>query len=63
DERAGIKFKDADLIGIPYRVTIGRDLKDGLVEIKNRKSGELHKIAPEEVFKFLRERLSNNSSC
>jgi len=58
DERAGIKFKDADLIGIPYRVTIGRDLKDGLVEIKNRKSGELHKIAPEKVFKFLRERLS-----
>jgi prolyl-tRNA synthetase len=62
DERAGSKFKDADLIGIPYRVTIGRDLKDGLVEVKNRKSGELHKIAPEEVFKFLREKFSTIES-
>ena len=58
DERAGIKFKDADLIGIPYRITIGRDLKDGLVEIKKRKSGELIKVAPDKVFDFLREKLS-----
>ncbi len=37
DERAGIKFKDADLIGIPYRVTIGeKNLKDGKVEFKAR---------------------------
>ncbi len=37
DERAGIKFKDADLIGIPVRVTVGgRNLKDGKVEIKER---------------------------
>jgi len=38
DERAGIKFKDADLIGIPFRITIGeKNLKDGNVEIKQRK--------------------------
>lgn len=37
DERAGIKFKDADLVGIPYRVTIGeKNLKDGNVEFKAR---------------------------
>jgi prolyl-tRNA synthetase len=58
DERAGIKFKDADLIGIPYRVTIGRDLKDGLVEIKDRKSGALYKVAPDQAFNFLKEKLS-----
>ncbi len=38
DERAGIKFKDADLIGIPFRITIGeKNLKDGNVEFKNRR--------------------------
>ena len=38
DERPGIKFKDADLIGIPVRVTIGTKIKDGLVDIKQRHS-------------------------
>lgn len=36
DERAGVKFKDADLIGIPYRVTIGKKVADGLVELFTR---------------------------
>ena len=36
DERAGVKFKDADLIGIPYRVTIGKKVGDGLVELFTR---------------------------
>ncbi len=37
DERAGIKFKDADLIGVPWRVTVGeKNLKDGRVELKGR---------------------------
>ncbi len=36
DERPGIKFKDADLIGIPLRVTVGTKIKDGLVDIKQR---------------------------
>jgi len=40
DERAGIKFNDADLIGIPYRITIGeKNLKDGNVELKARREG------------------------
>ncbi|HYJ85786.1 MAG TPA: proline--tRNA ligase [Pyrinomonadaceae bacterium] len=38
DERAGVKFKDADLIGIPYRVTIGRKTTDGLVELFDRRA-------------------------
>ncbi len=37
DERAGVKFKDADLIGIPYRVTIGKKASDGVVELFDRK--------------------------
>src|SRR5690606_1116277 len=37
DERPGVKFKDADLIGIPWRITVGeRGLKDGNVELKPR---------------------------
>jgi prolyl-tRNA synthetase len=36
DERAGVKFKDADLIGIPYRLTIGKKVSDGLVELFTR---------------------------
>jgi prolyl-tRNA synthetase len=36
DERAGVKFKDADLIGIPYRITIGKKIVDGVVELFNR---------------------------
>jgi len=36
DERAGVKFKDADLIGIPYRITIGKKAADGIVELFDR---------------------------
>jgi prolyl-tRNA synthetase len=38
DERAGVKFKDADLIGIPYRITIGKKISGGLVELFDRQS-------------------------
>jgi len=58
DERAGVKFKDADLIGIPHRVIIGeKNLKEGLVEIKDRKSGAVEKVkieaAVERIVKML----------
>ena len=50
DARPGFKFKDADLIGIPIRVTIGkRGLADGVVEIKPRAGGEVEKVAIEEA--------------
>ena len=38
DERAGVKFKDADLIGIPYRVTIGKKVAEGMVELFDRRT-------------------------
>ncbi|MBI5235275.1 MAG: proline--tRNA ligase [Deltaproteobacteria bacterium] len=50
DERAGVKFKDADLIGIPVRIIVGeKNLKDGLVELKLRKTGEVRLIKVQEV--------------
>jgi prolyl-tRNA synthetase len=46
EERPGVKFKDAELTGIPYRLTVGsRDLADGLVEITSRASGEKERVA------------------
>lgn len=39
-ERAGVKFKDADLIGVPFRVTVGKKIAEGVVEIFDRRSGE-----------------------
>lgn len=39
-ERAGVKFKDADLVGIPWRVTVGKKIAEGIVEIQDRRSGE-----------------------
>jgi prolyl-tRNA synthetase len=45
DERAGIKFKDADLIGVPWRVIIGeKNLKEGVVELKDRRTGVVAKV-------------------
>ncbi len=56
DERAGIKFKDADLIGIPFRITIGeKNLKDGNVEFKNRRDDKSAAkiIKVEEIVNFI----------
>ncbi|MEP6816598.1 MAG: His/Gly/Thr/Pro-type tRNA ligase C-terminal domain-containing protein, partial [Marmoricola sp.] len=41
----GVKFKDAELIGVPTIVTVGRGLADGNVEVKDRRSGERHDLA------------------
>ncbi len=50
DERAGVKFNDADLIGAPYHLVLGdKGLAQGQVELKVRKTGETVKIAPGEV--------------
>ena len=50
DERAGVKFKDADLLGIPLRITVGdRKLKEGKVELKRRRDGEMWEVPLEEL--------------
>jgi len=56
DERPGVKFKDADIIGIPVRLTVGeKNLKQGKVEIKVRGSGEVTVVALEEAPKQIME--------
>jgi prolyl-tRNA synthetase len=50
DERAGVKFKDADLIGIPYRIAVGKKgLAEGVVELKLRRSPEVRKVKLDEI--------------
>ncbi|NLF36802.1 MAG: proline--tRNA ligase, partial [Clostridiaceae bacterium] len=49
NERPGVKFNDADLLGIPLRVTIGRNAKDGLVELKKRSEKEVSLITYSKV--------------
>jgi prolyl-tRNA synthetase len=51
DERAGVKFKDADLIGVPWRITIGKKLAQGLVEVTSRKGNVSRDVAPGDVVK------------
>jgi prolyl-tRNA synthetase len=50
DERAGVKFNDADLIGAPFHLVIGeKGLAQGTVELKQRKTGEVKRITPDAV--------------
>lgn len=50
DERAGVKFADADLIGWPYQVVIGkRGAKNGVVELKDRSTGEKREVSVEDI--------------
>ncbi len=56
DERPGVKFKDADLIGIPYRITVGDKFKkEGKVELRYRKTGEVELVEPEKIAERLKE--------
>ena len=48
DERPGVKFKDMELIGIPYRITVGKGIKDGNVEFKSR-TGEKKDVRVEDI--------------
>ena len=54
DERAGAKFNTMDLIGLPWQVIVGpRGLKDGVIELKNRKSGERETLSPDAAIERL----------
>ena len=54
DERPGFKFKDADLLGIPYRVTVGKSfVQSGTMEIKHRRDGVVEELVPEETVRRL----------
>jgi len=55
--RPGFKFKDADLIGIPYQVIVGKGAPEGIVEVKERRSGERVEIKVENVVNYLKEKV------
>ncbi len=61
DERAGVKFNDADLIGIPLRITIGKKaLSEGKIEVKIRKSGEVIILETDEAVDFIIKYISED---
>ena len=49
DERPGVKFKDADLLGFPIRITVGKKAADGIVEYKLRRGGDVQELSAEEA--------------
>lgn len=55
NERPGVKFKDADLLGIPLRITVGRRAGEGIVEVKRRDSQETSEIPVDEAIKLAKE--------
>jgi prolyl-tRNA synthetase len=56
DVRPGVKYADAELIGIPFRVSVGaRDLADGVVEVSKRATGEKERVPVSEAVARLRE--------
>lgn len=57
-ERAGVKFKDADLIGIPFRVTVGRNVSAGMVELTNRKTRSTRDVRIKEIVQELQESIA-----
>jgi prolyl-tRNA synthetase len=57
DERAGVKFKDADLIGIPYRINVGKKTAEGLVELVTRATSSSVDVPISEVAAQLKKRV------
>jgi prolyl-tRNA synthetase len=56
-ERAGVKFKDGDLLGIPWRIVVGRAAAEGRVELVNRQGGEPQTIDAEALLALLLPRI------
>ncbi|MGF6906717.1 proline--tRNA ligase [Fusobacterium sp. PH5-44] len=55
DERPGFKFKDADLIGFPIKVVVGKKSSEGIVEVKIRRTGETLEISSNEILSKIKE--------
>ena len=58
DERPGVKFKDADLIGVPYRITIGKKLAHGTVEVVDRRNKQSTDVPVGEAAEFVAQKYS-----
>lgn len=62
DERPGVKFKDMDLIGIPLRITVGKKVSDGIVEVKLRTNKDFLEMNLNEVIKYTKEYINDNKN-
>jgi prolyl-tRNA synthetase len=60
DERAGVKFKDADLVGIPYRINVGKKAAEGKVELVTRSTSTSVDVALSELVKLVKERVAED---
>jgi prolyl-tRNA synthetase len=58
DERPGVKFKDADLIGVPWRIVVGKKLASGMVELVERKTRQAADVAVGEAAAVVKQRLA-----
>jgi prolyl-tRNA synthetase len=61
DERAGVKFKDADLVGIPYRINVGKKAAEGKVELVTRATAASVDVALQNVLALLKERVEEDA--
>lgn len=61
DERPGVKFKDADLIGIPYRINVGKKIAQGVVEVVDRRTKVSTDVAVAEAASFVKARLAETT--
>ena len=61
DERAGVKFKDADLVGIPYRINVGKKAAGGFVELVTRATSTSVDVGLHEVVALLKERVQEDT--
>ncbi len=60
DERPGVKFKDADLVGIPYRINVGKKLAEGMIEVVTRATSTREDVGAAEVVVHLSKLLSQD---
>jgi prolyl-tRNA synthetase len=61
DERAGVKFKDADLVGIPYRINVGKKTAGGFVELVTRSTATSMDVAIDEVVALVKQRIQEDA--
>ena len=61
DERAGVKFKDADLVGIPYRINVGKKAADGFVELVTRATATSVDVGLSEAVALVKERVEEDA--
>ena len=60
DERPGIKFNDAELIGIPYQIIVGKRSCENIVEVKNRKTLEKVEMSVKDAIEFIFKKVTES---